>query len=202
MLKEEWAAELWARHQINELLSLYARGCDRHDPSLFHKIFWEDSQFEGGPMDGAPYYLMASPEFGKMMGTCFSMTQHTMSNSLIEFENDVAFGETYFVAYHFTRPTRESAERVLGAERLANFGDDHTRIYRLAIGGRYLDRFENRKGAWRIGHRKLIVDWSDYSLQADKFVGGVTDYILIRGELGQTDISSTWLPSARSSRFK
>ena len=33
-------------------------------------------------------------------------------------------------------------------------------VHLVEVGGRYLDRFERREGAWRIHHRAVVIDWS------------------------------------------
>jgi hypothetical protein len=63
-----------------------------------------------------------------------------VGNVLVEVEGDVAYAESYFISY-------------LGLER---DGAPWTR----ARGGRYVDRFERRGGAWRIALRVMVDDWS------------------------------------------
>jgi hypothetical protein len=58
---------------------------------------------------------------------------HFVSNVLIELEGDVAWVESYLLAYH---RTAEQTDRLFA--------------------GRYVDRCERRDGEWRIARRELV----------------------------------------------
>jgi hypothetical protein len=67
---------------------------------------------------------------------------HMIGNSLIEFDDneDMAFGEIYFNAYHKTIVDGINTD--------------------VIIAGRYLDRYERRNGIWKISYRSEVNDWS------------------------------------------
>ena len=67
-------------------------------------------------------------------------TQHAMQQVTIEFRDATAFVESYVLARH---KVRRDGQLILET-----------------FGGRYVDRFENRAGEWRIAHRQVIHDWS------------------------------------------
>ena len=68
--------------------------------------------------------------------------QHLLGSTYIEFgpQGDVAFVETY--VWTFARVQQ---------------GDQRTDTF---TGGRLVDRFERRDGAWRIAHRRTVFDWN------------------------------------------
>jgi len=67
-------------------------------------------------------------------------TQHAISNVLIALDGGKANVETYCRAYHETR------------------ADDG--FQEMMVGGRYLDRFAQRDGEWRILHRQYVMDFN------------------------------------------
>ena len=70
-------------------------------------------------------------------------TQTEIGNSLIEFDEkdeNTAYGEIYFNAYHKTIENGVNTD--------------------VIIAGRYLDRYEKRDGIWKIAYRSEVNDWS------------------------------------------
>jgi len=72
----------------------------------------------------------------------FSATQHRISNTSIDFDSDAsgALVETYVLAFHVSPADGDS--------------------FLHTFNGRYIDRFEERDGAWKIATRTLRNDWS------------------------------------------
>lgn len=66
--------------------------------------------------------------------------EHCLSNFRIEVNGDRAASQTYVLA------------------GLVRREDDGSEVV-VWFGGRYLDHFERREGAWRISHRRLLLDW-------------------------------------------
>jgi hypothetical protein len=71
----------------------------------------------------------------------YDVTQHTIHNSSVELDGDVAHAETYVHAYHQFK--KEAGQPV--------------RIWLFA--GRYVDRHEKRDGEWRIARRVIVYDF-------------------------------------------
>lgn len=84
----------------------------------------------------------------------FIATQHLISNTTVQLNGDCAVVETYVRASH----VQASAEGS-GGRRL------HTFV------GRYIDRFEERNGAWKIAQRTLRNDWSTIEPMGDSMSG-------------------------------
>ncbi|WP_085757370.1 nuclear transport factor 2 family protein [Oceanicoccus sagamiensis] len=128
---------LLAKQDIYELSCIYMRGLDRTDATLLRSVFFDDAYCEYGFINGSAddfvsYAITALQEH--------QSNQHMIGNVLIEVEGDEAFGEVYFRAYH-----KVMVEEV---------------YYDIVIAGRYLDRYEQREGVWKMAYRSEIVDWS------------------------------------------
>lgn len=144
------------RQQIQELCHLYCRGLDRADEALLRSVFHPDSTHSHGPFKGS------SAEFcGYAMDVIHFVerTQHHLSNTTIDLAGDIAFGESYFLAYHRVSKGR-AGDGVLAQHDPAMDED-------LFIGGRYIDRYERRGGVWKIAHRSGVHDW-EYWTPADE----------------------------------
>jgi len=127
------------RELIRDLVQRYARGVDRRDFDLVRSCYHPDAIDEHGPYRGGVDGFI---EFLGEQLARWSVTQHVIGNSLIEFEGDRAHVETYAVAYHRTLPTPGRPVRDLTA------------------GCRYVDVMEKRDDRWGIVHRVVVMDWS------------------------------------------
>jgi hypothetical protein len=131
--------EVAARLEIQQVLTQYCRGVDRCDPSLIKEAFHEDAVDEHGPFVGKGWEL--AERLGLQPGDPVAGGQHQIFNIYIEFDaDDEARVESYVMAYH---------------PRRAPDGSDEL----LVFAGRYLDRFEQRDGAWKIASRRVISDF-------------------------------------------
>ena len=148
------------RQAITDVLLRYARGADRLDIDCFRSVFWEDGGYEDSVVEGEARDFIPSL-IGDTVRSFFDTTQHFISNVRIDFEGaDLAFTECYFLAFHVVPANREALDAVLGPERMAELGADYTRRYEIFVAGRYLDRFERRRGEWRVKKRRLVADWT------------------------------------------
>ena len=133
--------ELSAREQIRDALVRYTRGVDREDLELVRSVFHEDAHIQfpeslhQGSLEG--FMNFASAEMPR-----FQRTRHAITNTLIDFDGpDVAYVETYLHADHQGSETH------------------HWKTSIIELWARYLDKFEQRDGAWKIARRELVVDW-------------------------------------------
>ncbi|WP_156680932.1 nuclear transport factor 2 family protein [Sphingomonas profundi] len=155
-LDEEMRA-LVSKQAITELIYRMARAVDRCDADLMRGLFHADAtddhgMFRGTAADFVPW----------VMGVLANMrlTQHMIGNILIELDGDQARAETYFIAHHLI--AAEKSGIFLAAE--AGAPDQF-----MVAGGRYLDRFERRDGAWRFSHRHAVFDWNAEAPATDKW---------------------------------
>jgi hypothetical protein len=133
-LADEWA--------IRDTLARYWRGIDRRDAALvestYHPGAYDDHGYYKGPVEG----FIASLQPG--VWDYFENTQHFSGHIAIELDAsnpDRARVESYAEAHHLRR--EEDGQ-----------GTD------LVFGLRYVDRFTNRNGEWRIDHRVCTWDWT------------------------------------------
>jgi hypothetical protein len=126
------------KQEIREVMLRQSRGLDRGEAELLSTIF------HPGAERLTPAGPNAEPEGQLKIVGGYADDQppssHFLGNQLIEVDGDVAASETYFVA--FAQVIEEG------------------KLYTRMRGGRYLDRFERRDGAWRITFRVMTDDWS------------------------------------------
>lgn len=160
--------ELW-RAEIRDALYRYCRGVDRANFELFLSAFHPGAHEDHGGYHGPveDFARLTTERVG--LGTIG--IQHFLGNMLIEFEPDHARVETYFQAFYRDRNAPEMF---------------------VSVGGRYLDRFEQRTGKWLIAKRFVVNDWSTrQSIPED--IAGSSAYP--RSAAGQNDPlfqQSTW----------
>lgn len=134
-------AALLDREAIRDCIARLARGEDRRDAGLISSAFWPDASTDYGVFQGsfADYLAWVVPG-----ADAITDTQHVVGQTFIVLDGDTARAESQVVSYH----------RIdMGGNEQAG-GERDT-----CIGGRYLDLFEKRGGAWRIAARTMLYDW-------------------------------------------
>ena len=129
--------ELLAREAIRDCIYRYCRGIDRCDADALASAYWpgaeDDHVFWKGPIEEfIPWVLPILKSRDQ--------TQHAITNILIRVDGDKAHVESYFNAYERARRKDKGPNDIF-------------------VGGRYLDRMEQRDGEWRIASRKVVIDW-------------------------------------------
>jgi hypothetical protein len=122
------------------------RGLDRLLPDSIRDVFHDDAQVDYGLYTGLAGGFV---DFACMFLKDCDATHHLVGQMDITFEGEVAHGEIYFTAYH----------------RFSKMGVSTD----LFVGGRYIDRYENRGDGWLIASRKEVVDWSRTEPSAREF---------------------------------
>lgn len=123
--------------EIREVLLRYCRGVDRCDAGLIASCYHDDAVddhgnwFLDGP-DVAPYVI-------SRVKPGSSVDMHFVGNMLIEVQGDLAFAESYLLAFRVS--------------------DKDGAAYHQSRALRYIDRFERRQGIWRISERVVADDW-------------------------------------------
>jgi hypothetical protein len=106
-------------------------------------VYWPEATDDHGNFSGN---AMAFVEHAIEVLKGFRSTMHFITNISIVFPADgQADAQSYFYAYH---------------EHLPQQGDGPTMV--TLVGGRYLDRFEERDGEWRILTRVVTMDWNEH----------------------------------------
>ena len=125
-------------YEIRQVLARYTRGVDRGDAELVSSVYAEESTddhgaYKGPGKDFGPFVVKALAEHTEV-------TMHTLNQSIIDIQQEMARAETYFVAYHVRRDGEDS--------------------YLDRFGGRYMDKLLRRSGEWQIVKRVVVRDWS------------------------------------------
>ncbi|HSV59432.1 MAG TPA: nuclear transport factor 2 family protein [Variovorax sp.] len=123
------------REAIRDCLYRYCRGIDRADEDALRSAYWEDAGDCHGAWNGSAagfveQALRKLREGGRRV--------HQVSNIAIELFGDSAAVESAFLALQASAaaPQRETF-----------------------LCGRYVDRFQRRRGEWRIAQRTVVYDW-------------------------------------------
>lgn len=131
------AERLLAYEDIRQAVARYARGIDRCDVELMKSAFHPGAiqGFGGYNGDAAAFCEMIVPDTAAK----FLSTMHCNMNHAIDIEENgtVAHGEVY-------NTTTMLRAEVGGSRTIETWF------------GRYLDRYENRGGDWRIAHRVIV----------------------------------------------
>ena len=150
-------SELVARSEIQDSLCRYARGVDRRDWAAVRACYHDDATDEHGEFSGTANDFI---EWVSKRHAAIPFAAHFLGNCLIEFLDDrTANVETYFVAMQ-RRPASASAS--------ANEGNGAGAEVDAEVIGRYLDRFEQRNGAWKVAKRRVVYDSSRSSTSTHK----------------------------------
>jgi SnoaL-like domain len=127
---------LVTRERIRDCVARVSRGEDRRDADLIRGCYWPEAAVDHGIFVGSFEQYLAWVVPG---APSIPVTLHTLGQSFIDHHGSTAVAETHVTAYH----------RI-------NMGEQERDI---VIGGRYLDRMEQRNREWRIAHRTMLYDW-------------------------------------------
>ena len=127
--------ELLDRQDIHDALIRFSRGMDRFDRDAFLSAFHADAEIAAGTFVGQPVALYDWARDMHDVGQ--TATHHALLNHSCDLDGDTAHTETYYL---FAARNRDDSNWIAG--------------------GRYIDRFERRDGAWRIAVRSTVIEWS------------------------------------------
>lgn len=127
--------ELLARQDIHDALTRFSRGMDRFDRETFLSAFHSDAEIAAGTFVGQPDALYDWARNMHDVGQ--TATHHALLNHSCDLDGDTAHTETYYL---FAARNRDDSNWIAG--------------------GRYIDRFERRDGAWKIAVRSTVIEWS------------------------------------------
>jgi hypothetical protein len=139
---------------IREALYRCCSGADRSDLELMRSAYHPDGYDDHGDIFRGLGWDLATDSVKRNV-TQKTKSLHTISNITIELDGDVAYVESYVVAYHYEP-------------------DPGGTLSGFIFGGRYIDRFECREGSWRIAKRIAVHDWSRVELSERQLEAGLT----------------------------
>lgn len=168
----EQLRKLQDHEEIRQVIYQYCRALDRRDAELLAAVFHTDSSHEHAGYKGPSRDFCT---FAIDFLHTIVATQHHAGNIIIELDGDVAFTETYWVAYHRIPASLTDGQGALVSHKPGVDED-------LFIAGRYIDRFERRAGVWKIAHRTGVHDWQRWETADErKFRGPDMGPIGIQG---------------------
>ncbi len=129
-------AVLAAKQAISESIYRYCRGMDRIDNDLANSAFHPGATVKYG----ADIFVGSAADFVEMIADThrtMTITHHQVGNMLIAVDGDVARSETYITVTLHQKQDDGSLAQLRGL-------------------GRYLDRWEQREGRWKITDRVYV----------------------------------------------
>lgn len=124
------------REAILDCVSLCCRAIDRHDGPLLTGLFHPEATVQDRDFTGRPPAYLAWIDAMHRAGDLAH--SHNLTSHTCEIDGDRAQAESYVIIASLRTDGRTAA----------------------VTGGRWLDRFERRGGAWRIARRRFVTDWS------------------------------------------
>lgn len=130
--------ELESRNAVRDLVTEYCRGFDTLNFERFLAIWWEDCVWDIGPpfgmFDGHSGIHKAVKE---VLWPVWRETHHLTSNLKVEFG------------------AADAANGVCDVDCMGALRDDSVHM----ISATYTDRFERRKGVWKIKRRDVVIHY-------------------------------------------
>ena len=187
MTVEEKIQLVLDRTEIERVLHLYCRAIDRLDAELLRSIYHPDGTDDHGSFCGNAHefvdFIMREMRESTLYGF------HTVTQSIIDVQGHVAAAESIYVGYHRIEGSEEKLGHFFGesyaarAQQRGELGQDHEYI----CGGRYIDRFEKRDGAWRILRRRITNEWNQCQAARHVFDEGQARLFNLPGARDRTD---------------
>jgi hypothetical protein len=128
-------SQMLAKQEIYDCLMRYTRGIDRCDKEALLSAFHADAVVEQRQQRSVAAFAAGLDNRDPKRTFV-----HFIGNVVIELFGDAALAESYFVSYH-------------------DYTEDGVHYLRMR-GGRYIDRFAERGGHWKIAYRVVVDDWA------------------------------------------
>lgn len=135
---------LMDRQQIADALQRYIRGIDRHDKDLARSAFWPDARINMGASGPQALDEYVSHEEGLL--ATYLAHQHHITGQTVEIKGNTAHVESYVLFLALPHNVAEKTE--IGS-------------------GRYIERWEKRKGEWKIIVREYVHDLTVHAETVD-----------------------------------
>ncbi len=161
--------ELRDRQDIADVLQRYIRGIDRHDKDLARSAFWPDARIDLGTPMGREDYV----NHEEKALAAYAANQHHITGQTVEIDGKNAHVESYvfFIVVPRDRRLDETGPATPGHVLTAE---------KTEIGsGRYIERWEKRRGEWKILVREYVHELT--------VKGDAVDYCSTRPCLGRWD---------------
>jgi hypothetical protein len=130
--------EMLDDYALRKLVHAYCRAVDRGDFETLRSLYHDDAEdshgsFSSGSVDTFLRTLAETRPYIRSM-------QHHITTTNFAISGDIAEGEIYSIATHSFATGNGDTE--------------------VVVGGRYLDKYERRDGAWKFITRCIVTDWA------------------------------------------
>jgi SnoaL-like domain len=130
--------EMLDEFALRKLVNGYCRAVDRGDFETLRSLYHHDAKdahgdFSAGTADDFVAQIQAAHPYVVSM-------QHNVTTVNFAISGHLAEGEVYTIATH----TLSAGDRDVD----------------VIVGGRYLDKYEKRDGAWKFIERAIVTDWA------------------------------------------
>ena len=123
------------RLAIVDTMNRYASGVDGRDATLYRSCFEDPLEIDMGGGGAQSWSADAWVEQALKLVSSFAVTQHIITNHVIEVDGDEARCRAYLQAQHWN--------------------PDHSWL----VGGYYSNRLRRGSDGWRISHLALTITW-------------------------------------------
>ena len=159
--------ELIDEHQLRKLVHAYCRAVDRGDIERLRDLYHHDAVdahggFSAGSADEFLAQLVAARPYLRSM-------QHNITTVNFAISGHTAEGEIYTIA----------TQTLIGRDRDVD----------VVVGGRYLDKYEKRDGAWKLSARTIVTDWAHVNDPSTVDISHPITRGTLQGTLDATDPS-------------
>lgn len=187
MTRDEKIQLMLDRQEIEQVLKLYCRAIDRLDADLLRSIYHPDGTDDHGSFTGNAHEFVDFIMQDIRESTRYGF--HTLTQSIIDVQGDVAAAESTYLGYHRIEGSTERLTEFFGATYAARARerDELGREHEYICGGRYIDRLERRDGVWRILRRKITNEWSQVQVTTHVLDEGKAKYFNLPGARDRTD---------------
>ena len=157
---EDVVQRLADQREIEHVITTYARAVDRSDIELLKSCYHPDA-INHNAVARVTAYEFAEATLPQMK-ELFSATMHHVTHVNVKIEGHKAAAESYFISWHQVVGGRQEVIAFFGApyaeamEKAGTLDGGHD----FVGSGRYLDRFEKRNDVWRIGDRRVTMEWN------------------------------------------
>ncbi|MFC3608801.1 nuclear transport factor 2 family protein [Stutzerimonas tarimensis] len=154
-----------ARQALQQLNARFSRAMDRMDRCLMVSLWCDDGEIDWGSHKGsAKPFVIAATTADEALERSF----HSVSNEYFEVDGTHAIGEVSVII-------------------VSTLVEEGAKIDRL-IGGRYLDRYRQEDGHWKIAKRTFVHDWNMNLPSSANYEEGMFA-LFLKGKRDKTDPS-------------
>jgi hypothetical protein len=187
MIGQEQIQLMFDRQEIEQVLKTYCRAIDRLDAELLRSIYHPDGVDDHGSFCGNAHEFVDFIMQEMRQTTLYGF--HTLTQSIIDVQGDIAAAESTYIGYHRINGSREDLGSFFGESYACKAREQNLlgREHEYICGGRYIDRLEKRGGSWKILRRKITNEWNQCQVASHIFDEGKPRLFNLPGARDKSD---------------